>query len=141
MRGQPVQTTIRDKAAARPDERVNRHVQAERPNARWVSDVTDVSTWQGIVDVAVVIDVVARCIVGWKVSRSMRTDVVLHALEHALAASRPARQGELQRSGVVGRLDPFYRALGRSGHGAIRGQRWRLLGQCVGGNHQRRVHH
>lgn len=95
VRGQPVKTTIRDKAVACPGDLVNRHFQAERPNALWVSDLTDVSTWQGFVDVAFVIDVFARCIVGWKVSSSMRTEFVLDALEQALAARRPARQGEL----------------------------------------------
>jgi transposase InsO family protein len=95
VRGQPVKTTTRDKAVACPDDLVNRHFQAERPHALWVSDLTDVSTWQGFVYVAFVIDVFARCIVGWKVSNSMRTDFVLDALEQALAARRLARQGEL----------------------------------------------
>lgn len=95
VRGQPVKTTTQDKAVACPDDLVNRQFQAERPNALWVSDLTDVSTWQGFVDVAFVIDVFARCIVGWKVSSAMRTEFVLEALEQALAARRPARQGEL----------------------------------------------
>ncbi len=95
VRGQAVKTTISDQAAACPEDRVNRQFQAERPNALWVSDFTYVSTWQGFVYVAFVIDVFARCIVGWKVSSSMRTDFVLDALEQALAARRPARQGEL----------------------------------------------
>ena len=95
VRGQVVKTTIRDQAAACPDDLVNRQFQAERPNALWVSDFTYVSTWQGFVYVAFVIDVFARCIVGWKVSSSMRTEFVLDALEQALAARRLARQGEL----------------------------------------------
>jgi len=94
VRGQVVKTTIRDQAAACPDDLVNRQFQAERPNALWVSDFTYVSTWQGFVYVAFVIDVFARCIVGWKVSSSMRTEFVLDALEQALAARRLARQGE-----------------------------------------------
>jgi putative transposase len=48
-----------------------------------------VSTWQGFVYVAFVIDVFARRIVGWRVSRSMQTDFVLDALEQALYARRP----------------------------------------------------
>ena len=72
-----------------PDDRVNRQFTAERPNALWVSDFTYVSTWQGFVYVAFVIDVFARCIVGWKVSRSARTDFVLDALEQALCARQP----------------------------------------------------
>ena len=95
VRGQAVKTTRRDLAAACPDDLVNRQFQAPRPNALWVSDFTYVSTWQGFVYVAFVIDVFARCIVGWNVSNSMRTEFVLEALEQALAARRPARQGEL----------------------------------------------
>jgi len=58
-----------------------------------VSDFTYVSTWQGMVYVAFVIDVYARRIVGWKVSSSMTTDFVLDALEQALHARQ--REGEL----------------------------------------------
>ncbi|SDX70346.1 Integrase core domain-containing protein [Thiocapsa roseopersicina] len=78
-----------------PDDLVNRQFQAQLPNALWVSDFTYVSTWQGFVYVAFIIDVFARCIVGWKVSSSMRTAFVLDALEQALAVRRPARQGAL----------------------------------------------
>ena len=95
VRGQAVKTTRRDLAAACPDDLVNRQFQAPRPDALWVSDFTYVSTWQGFVYVAFVIDVFARCIVGWNVSNSMRTEFVLEALEQALAARRPARQGAL----------------------------------------------
>jgi len=50
----------------------------------WVSDFTYVSTWQGFVYVAFVIDTFADRIVGWRVSRSAKTDFVLDALEQAL---------------------------------------------------------
>jgi len=61
----------------------------------WVSDFTYVPTWQGWLYVAFVIDVFARRIVGWRVSSSMRTDVVLDALEQALYARQPERDGSL----------------------------------------------
>ncbi|RMR92918.1 IS51 transposase orfB, partial [Pseudomonas savastanoi pv. glycinea] len=67
----------------------------ECPNALWVSDFTYVSTWQGFVYVAFIVDVFARFIVGWKVSSSARTDFVLDALEQALYARRPVKQGGL----------------------------------------------
>ncbi|WP_229258800.1 IS3 family transposase [Duganella flavida] len=70
-------------------------VQAQRPNQLWVSDFTYVSTWQGFVYVAFVIDVFARRIVGWRVSSSMRTDFVLGALEQALYARQPERDDAL----------------------------------------------
>ena len=83
-RGQAVRTTMPNVAAPCPGDRVNRQFRAERPNQLWVADFTYVSTWQGFVYVAFIIDVFARRIVGWRVSRSMRTDFVLDALEQAL---------------------------------------------------------
>jgi transposase InsO family protein len=95
MRGKPVRTTIGDKAAPCPQDRVQRHFKAQRPNQLWVSDFTYVSTWQGFVYVAFVIDVFARRIVGWRVSSSMQTDFVLDALEQALYARQPERDDRL----------------------------------------------
>ena len=94
-RGKVVRTTIRDIKAPCPLDRVNRQFKAERPNQLWVSDFTYVSTWQGWLYVAFVIDVYARRIVGWRVSTSMHTDFVLDALEQALYARQPERDGEL----------------------------------------------
>ena len=95
IRGKTVRTTVPDAKAPCPLDRVNREFHAERPNQLWVSDFTYVSTWQGFVYVAFVIDVFARAIVGWRVSRSMHTDFVLDALEQALYARRSERDGEL----------------------------------------------
>jgi transposase InsO family protein len=86
VRGKVVRTTISDSKALCPLDRVNRQFKADRPNQLWVSDFTYVSTWQGWLYVAFVIDVFARRIVGWRVSSSMRTDFVLDALEQALYA-------------------------------------------------------
>ena len=95
IRGKAVRTTQADKAAPCPLDRVNRQFRATRPNQLWVSDFTYVSTWQGFVYVAFVIDVFARRIVGWRVSRSMQTDFVLDALEQALYARQPEREDGL----------------------------------------------
>ena len=94
-RGKIMQTTFSDTRTPCPLDRVNRQFKAERPNQLWVSDFTYVSTWQGFVYVAFVIDVFARRIVGWRVSRSMRTDFVLDALEQALYDRQPKRDGAL----------------------------------------------
>jgi putative transposase len=94
-RGKSVKTTISDRNAPCPLDRVNRQFVADRPNARWVADFTDVSTEPGFVSVAFIIDVFARSIVGWKVSRSARADFVLDALEQALAARKPFGLGSL----------------------------------------------
>ncbi|WP_176058271.1 IS3 family transposase [Paraburkholderia sp. BCC1876] len=95
MRGKRVRTTVPDAMAPRPLDRVNRQFKAARPNQLWVSDFTYVSTWQGWLYVAFVIDVFARRIVGWRVSSSMTTDFVLDALEQALYARRPGDDGTL----------------------------------------------
>ncbi len=94
-RGKVVRTTISDAKAPCPLDRVNRQFKANRPNQLWVSDFTYVSTWQGWLYVAFVIDVFARRIVGWRVSSSMRTDFVLDALEQALYARQPEREDAL----------------------------------------------
>ena len=94
-RGKSVRTTVPDAKAPCPLDRVNRQFAADRPNQLWVADFTYVSTWQGFVYVAFVIDVFARYIVGWRVSTSMQTDFVLDALEQALYARRRERDGAL----------------------------------------------
>jgi transposase InsO family protein len=95
VRGRTVKTTISNPAAPCPLDRVNRQFRAPAPNVLWVSDFTYVATWQGFAYVAFVIDVFARRIVGWRVSRSARADFVLDALEQALCDRRPARHGGL----------------------------------------------
>ena len=95
MRGKVVRTTVRDSKAVCAPDKVNRQFRAERPNQLWVSDFTYVSTWQGWLYVAFVIDVFARRIVGWRVNSSMRTDFVLDALEQALYARQPERDSSL----------------------------------------------
>lgn len=95
IRGKVVRTTVGNPAAPCPLDRVNRQFKADRPNPLWVSDFTYVSTWQGWLYVAFVVDVFARRIVGWRVSQSMSTDFVLDALEQALYARQPDRDEAL----------------------------------------------
>jgi putative transposase len=94
-RGKVVRTTTSDKKAQCPLDKVNRQFKADRPNQLWVSDFTYVSTWQGWLYVAFVVDVFARRIVGWRTSSSMTTDFVLDALEQALYARQPERDHSL----------------------------------------------
>ena len=94
-RGKVVRTTVSNANAPCPLDRVNRHFKAQRPNQLWVSDFTYVSTWQGWLYVAFVVDVFARRIVGWRVSSSMHTDFVLDALEQALFDRQPERHASL----------------------------------------------
>jgi transposase InsO family protein len=83
-RGKSHRTTWPDLTAERPGDLVQRQFTASRPNQLWVADFTYVATWRGVVYVAFVIDVFSRMIVGWRVWNSMKTDLVLDALEQAL---------------------------------------------------------
>ena len=95
IRGRRVRTTVSDRAAPCPLDRVNRQFKAARPNVLWVSDFTYVATWTGFVYVAFVIDAYARRIVGWRVSRSAHAGFVLDALEQALHDRKPVSCGGL----------------------------------------------
>ncbi|MGI8397510.1 IS3 family transposase [Agrobacterium deltaense] len=95
IRGKPVKTTVPDKAAPCPLDRVNRQFRAPAPNMLWLSDFTYVATWQGFVYVAFVIDAFARRIVGWRASRTAQAGFVLDALDQALHDRRPVHRGGL----------------------------------------------
>jgi putative transposase len=84
VRGKTRYTTIADPAATRALDLVQRQFTATRPNQLWVSDFTSVASWSGTVYVAFVIDVFSRLIVGWRAATSMRTELVLDALEMAV---------------------------------------------------------
>ncbi|ANY82314.1 transposase (plasmid) [Microvirga ossetica] len=98
VRGKSIRTTVSDAGAPCPRDRVNRQFNAPRPNALWVSDFTFVATWSGFVYVAFVIDAFARRIVGWRVSRSARAELVLDALEQALHGRQPWRTSLIHHS-------------------------------------------
>ena len=97
VRGKGYKTTIPDDAAARPADLVQRQFTADRPNQLWIADITYVATWRGVVYVAFVIDVFSRYIVGWRVWNSLKTDLVLDALEQALFA-RTGTKGLIHHS-------------------------------------------
>ena len=82
-RGAQVFTTRPDKDAGRAPDLVKRDFTADRPNALWVTDLTYVATWSGMVYVCFITDVFSRTIVGWTVATNMRTQMVLDTLEHA----------------------------------------------------------
>lgn len=95
IRGKPVRTTNSDKAAACPLDHINRQFHAPAPNRLWVSEFTYVATWAGFAYVAFVVDVYARYIVGWRVSRTAHASFVLDALEQAVHDRRPVHRGGL----------------------------------------------
>lgn len=83
-RGKRWRTTIPDQLAPRPADLVNRQFTAIAPNRLWVADLTYVATWQTVAYVSFIVDVFSRFIVGWRCAVSMRTELVLDALEQAI---------------------------------------------------------
>ena len=93
LSGTPVKRFKRttDSAHAMPvaENLVARDFKAERPNQLWVTDITYVSTWEGFLYLAVIIDVFSRRVVGWAVDDHMRTELPLEALAMAVRERRP----------------------------------------------------
>ena len=102
--------TTRTGHAPCPLDHVNRQFKAEHPSALWLSDFTYVATWAGFVYVAFVIDAYARCIVGWRVSRTAHAGFVLDALEQALHNRRPLHCGGLVHHSDRGSQGGFKRS-------------------------------
>lgn len=83
-RGKFKKTTVSDDTGARPADLVKRNFTASAPNRLWLADITYVSTWSGFCYVAFITDAFSRAIVGWRVSKSLRSDLCLDALEQAI---------------------------------------------------------
>ena len=82
-------TTVRDKGAQLSDDLVQRCFTATAPNQLWVADITYVPTWAGFLYLAVVLDAWSRRIVGWAMSTSLETQIVLDAMNMALWQRQP----------------------------------------------------
>ena len=76
---------------------VNRNFKSHRPNQLWVADFTYIKTTSGWIYTAFIIDVFARAIVGWKVSKHMNTDMVMAALNQAIV-NRNKRKNVIHHS-------------------------------------------
>ena len=98
VRGRHHRTTVADETVPRPADLVQRDFHAAAPNRLWVADLTYVRTRSGFAYVAFIIDAYARSIVGWHASRSLRTDLVLTALEQALWAREGPFEGLVHHS-------------------------------------------
>jgi putative transposase len=83
-RGKFKRTTISDDAGVRPADLVDRNFSAAAPDRLWLADITYVSTWSGFCYAAFITDAFSRAIVGWRVSKTLRSDLALDALEQAI---------------------------------------------------------
>jgi putative transposase len=102
-RGKRRRTTVPDPAADRPADLVGRRFSPPAPDRLWVADFTYVPTWAGMVYVAFVIDAYSRQILGWRTATTMRTALVLDALEQALWTRRSSGRDSL--AGLIHHTD------------------------------------
>lgn len=84
VRGKVKRTTISDPKASKPLDLVNRGFAPLAPDRLWVADFTYVSTWSGWCYTAFVVDAYARRILGWSVSTTMTSKLVVDAVEQAI---------------------------------------------------------
>ena len=82
-------TTRREEQARPAPDRVERCFEAEAPNRLWVADITYIPTLAGFLYLAIVLDVFSRRVVGWAMAGHLRTELVVEALEMAVAQRRP----------------------------------------------------
>ena len=90
-RREPPQVRHHDGQGWRPSgaDLVERNFTAEAPDRLWVADITYIPTWAGFLYLAVVLDAFSRRIVGWSMATTLATQLVLDALNMALATRRP----------------------------------------------------
>lgn len=85
-----VTTTMRSADAQAAPDLVERRFVAEAANQLWVADITYIPTWAGFLYLAVVLDAFSRKIVGWSMAEHLKTELVLSALNMAVAQRRPS---------------------------------------------------
>jgi putative transposase len=83
-------TTIQVPGVRVADDLVEREFRPSAPNVLWVADITYLRTWEGWVYLAAVQDAYSRAIVGWSMAEHMRSELVVDALQMAVARRRPA---------------------------------------------------
>jgi putative transposase len=84
-----VRTTVADMYADLPPDLVDRNFQIDQLDRLWVADITYVPTWAGFLFLAIVLDACSRKVVGWAMENHLRTELVLAAINMALAQRRP----------------------------------------------------
>lgn len=89
MRRGFVRTTVRDLTALAPPDLVDRNFQIDQLDRLWVADITYCPTWAGFLYLAIVLDACSRKVVGWAMENHLKTELVLAAINMALAQRRP----------------------------------------------------
>ena len=82
-------TTVRDKRVRPAKDLVDRNFYAGAPDTLWVADITYLPTWAGFLYLAVVLDAFSRRIVGWAMGNDLQAQLVIDAMNMAIAQRKP----------------------------------------------------
>jgi putative transposase len=90
LRGRKMRTTHRRALQQVAPDLLSRNFAAQEPDRLWVADITYVRSKEGFVYLAFILDVCSRRIVGWSMATHLRTELVVDALQMAIARRKPA---------------------------------------------------
>jgi len=91
IRGRRIKTTYRGAMAQVAPDLVERNFTSQQPDRLWVADITyDVRSREGFIYLAFILDVCTRRVVGWSMATHLKTELVVNALEMAIARRKPA---------------------------------------------------
>jgi putative transposase len=86
-----VRTTTPEKHVILPPDLVERHFRILELDQLWVADITYIPTWMGFMYLAMALDACSRKVVGWAMENHLRTELVLAAINMALAQRHPQK--------------------------------------------------
>ncbi|MCM3738285.1 IS3 family transposase [Bacillus cytotoxicus] len=73
------------------ENKLNRQFQANKPNQSWVTDITYISTNEGWLYLASVMDLYSRKIIGWPMDKTITKELVIRALKMAYNRQKPEK--------------------------------------------------
>jgi len=90
LRGRRMKTTYRPALQQAAPDLLGRNFVSEEPDRLWVADITYVRSKEGFVYLAFILDVCTRRVVSWSMATHLRTEIVVDALQMAIARRKPA---------------------------------------------------
>ncbi len=90
LRGRRMKTTYRAALQQAAPDLVGRNFASEEPDRLWVADITYVRSREGFIYLAFILDACSRKVVGWSMATHLRTELVVDALQMAIARRKPA---------------------------------------------------
>ena len=90
LRGRRMKTTHRISLRQAAPDLVGRNFSSVEPDRLWVADITYVRSREGFIYLAFILDVCSRKVVGWSMATHLRSELVVDALQMAIARRKPA---------------------------------------------------